>query len=148
MAFVSKRYKGFQAIDNAIAQQGCVCQNIDHNPNIHCLGFRIILLLRLAPVIPDSVLNYVLAITSIPYVPYAVSSSIAILPWSIAFAYLGSFATDVSSAANGNVNMNSKLLTAVSIASLLLLLILGCLIARTAKHALENVIDDKSKSLA
>ena len=113
-----------------------------------CTGWKIILLLRLSPVLPDSVLNYVLAATSISYVSYAISSSVAILPWTIVYAYLGSVATDVSAAASGNGGVHWGWLTALTILSLILLVVFGYFVTRAVKRTLTEVLDDKSKSVA
>lgn len=43
-------------------------------------GFRGVLLLRLGPVIPSSMLTYLLATTSIPFRPFAVATALGIAP--------------------------------------------------------------------
>jgi uncharacterized membrane protein YdjX (TVP38/TMEM64 family) len=43
-------------------------------------GFRGVLLLRLGPVVPSSMLTYLLSTTSIPFLPFAVATAIGIAP--------------------------------------------------------------------
>jgi uncharacterized membrane protein YdjX (TVP38/TMEM64 family) len=76
--WVNRQLEGnpkFSAIDRAIAQQ----------------GFKIVLLTRLSPVFPFSLLNYALSITQVSLRDY-VLGSIGMLPGTILYVYLGSLA--------------------------------------------------------
>jgi uncharacterized membrane protein YdjX (TVP38/TMEM64 family) len=64
----------FQAVDRAIAAQ----------------GFKIVLLLRLSPVFPYNLLNYVLALTRVSFRDYALASWIGMLPGTVMYVYIGS----------------------------------------------------------
>jgi uncharacterized membrane protein YdjX (TVP38/TMEM64 family) len=68
----------FSVIDRAIAQQ----------------GFKIVLLTRLSPVFPFSLLNYALSITQVSLRDY-ILGSIGMLPGTIMYVYLGSLAGDL-----------------------------------------------------
>jgi uncharacterized membrane protein YdjX (TVP38/TMEM64 family) len=63
----------FQAIDRAVAER----------------GFQIVLLLRLSPVFPYTLLNYALGLTQIPFRSYLLASWVGMLPGTIMYVYLG-----------------------------------------------------------
>jgi uncharacterized membrane protein YdjX (TVP38/TMEM64 family) len=71
----------FQAIDRAIAQQ----------------GFKIVLLLRLSPVFPYTLLNYALSLTRISFRDYLLASWIGMLPGTVMYVYLGSVLGNLAS---------------------------------------------------
>lgn len=100
-------------------------------------------LLRLAPIFPDSILNYVFATTSIPFVPYITASCTAIVPWIIIFTYMGSLATDIASATSLETNLDSKWLTYLTLFSVVLCVVFAYFISRTAKKALEGMMEDR-----
>ena len=72
---LTKKYTIFQALDKALAQK----------------GFRIMVLLRLSPIIPFNVLNYVAGITAVGFWEY-VWALFAILPGTILYVFLGASA--------------------------------------------------------
>jgi len=85
---VSEKYPVFQAIDAAL----------EHN------GFRIVILLRLSPLIPFNAINYILGVTAVPFRDY-VLACFAMLPGTVIFVFLGSSAGSlVDSATSGNDN--------------------------------------------
>jgi uncharacterized membrane protein YdjX (TVP38/TMEM64 family) len=69
----ARRNAEFQAIDQAIAKQ----------------GWKLIGLLRLSPLIPFNVSNYLYGITKVGFWPYAAATAIGILPGTLLYAYLG-----------------------------------------------------------
>merc|ERR1712085_33060 len=69
----------FEAIDNALAEK----------------GFRIMVLLRLRPIIPFNVLNYVSGITAIKLFHYCIAC-FAMLPGTILYVFLGASAGSLS----------------------------------------------------
>lgn len=64
----------FAALDQAVAEQ----------------GFKIVLLLRLSPVFPFTLLNYALGLTKVSFRTYLLASWIGMLPGTILYVYLGS----------------------------------------------------------
>jgi uncharacterized membrane protein YdjX (TVP38/TMEM64 family) len=80
---VEKRVAGdprFAAIDRAIGDN----------------GFRIVLLLRLSPVIPFGLLNYALGLTRVGFGTYVLASFVGMLPGTFLYVYLGSAATSAA----------------------------------------------------
>ena len=55
-------------------------------------GFKLVLLLRLSPLIPFDVLNYVLSLSRIRLGTYVLASFVGMLPGTVLYVYLGSLA--------------------------------------------------------
>ncbi len=58
-------------------------------------GWKLVVLLRLSPVIPFNLQNYFLGLTPIGLVPYVVASWIAMLPGTLLYVYIGAVAKAV-----------------------------------------------------
>ncbi|HYZ40105.1 MAG TPA: VTT domain-containing protein [Stellaceae bacterium] len=67
----------FAAIDRAVAEE----------------GWKIVFLLRLSPLVPFNVQNYLYGITAIPFLHYAAASFFGIVPGTALFVYLGAIGT-------------------------------------------------------
>uniref|UniRef100_A0A803LHD0 VTT domain-containing protein n=1 Tax=Chenopodium quinoa TaxID=63459 RepID=A0A803LHD0_CHEQI len=67
--------KKFKAIDKAIGEN----------------GFRIVALLRLSPLLPFSLGNYLYGLTSVKFVPYVLASWLGMLPGTWAYVNAGAF---------------------------------------------------------
>lgn len=63
----------FAAMDEAIGQH----------------GWKIVLLLRLSPLIPFNMGNYLYGLTAIRFRPYVLASTVGVLPGTVLFVYLG-----------------------------------------------------------
>src|SRR5262245_61839733 len=63
----------FRALDRAVAAN----------------GFRIVLLTRLSPAFPYTLLNYAYSLTRVSFRDYFLASWIGMLPWTIMYVYLG-----------------------------------------------------------
>src|SRR5437588_4901937 len=77
--WVEERFAGsprFRALDRAVAGQ----------------GFRIVLLTRLSPLFPYTVLNYAYSLTRVSFRDYVLGSWIGMLPGTVMYVYLGSTA--------------------------------------------------------
>ena len=59
-------------------------------------GFRVVLLLRLSPVVPFSLLNYALGATRVGFWRYLVASFLGMLPGTFLYVSLGAAATSVA----------------------------------------------------
>ncbi|KAF6259541.1 snare associated Golgi protein-domain-containing protein [Scenedesmus sp. NREL 46B-D3] len=78
-SYMVRRVPGFATIDS----------------NISSDGWKLVLLLRLSPVLPYNVMNYVLGVTAIRLLPYALASGVAAAPYVCLFAYIGSASSDL-----------------------------------------------------
>ena len=70
---LARKYPKFEAIDRAIGKE----------------GWKVVALLRLSPVVPFSVSNYLYGLTSVRLGPYIFTSWAAMLPATVLYVYLG-----------------------------------------------------------
>ncbi len=70
----------FRAIDTAVTRE----------------GWRIVLLMRLSPVIPFNLLNYAFGATRVALREYVVASALGMLPGTLLYVYLGSVAGEIA----------------------------------------------------
>lgn len=75
----------FEAIDRAIAEK----------------GWKVVALLRLSPVVPFSVSNYLYGLTPVRFLPYVVTSWAAMLPGTILYVWLGAAGGAAAAAGRG-----------------------------------------------
>jgi uncharacterized membrane protein YdjX (TVP38/TMEM64 family) len=113
-----------RAIDRAIAEN----------------GFKLVLLLRLSPVLPFNVLNYALALTRVSLRDYVLGSAVGMFPATVLYVYLGSLVPDASSLLRGGASTGSPaamLLTGAGVVATV-----GCvvLITRVARRALQRAL--------
>ncbi|KAF2070614.1 hypothetical protein CYY_008071 [Polysphondylium violaceum] len=80
IAKMIEKNKKLNAVDSAIGQE----------------GWKIVLLLRLTPIIPESLLNYALSVTKIQFIHYFVCSAIGLIPGVSFFTYVGSMIGNIS----------------------------------------------------
>lgn len=80
---LTQRYAIFAALDSALEEK----------------GFRIMLLLRLSPIIPFNVINYIAGVTSMSLLDFVLSLW-AILPGTVLYVFLGASADSLIDSAN------------------------------------------------
>merc|ERR1712146_88429 len=73
-------YPKFKAFDNAIGKE----------------GFKIILLLRLSPIFPFALSNYMYGLTAVEFWPYVFATCIGFTPGTIAYVYSGTVGKAIS----------------------------------------------------
>ena len=100
-------------------------------------SFRLILLLRLSPVIPFNVLNYALGISEASLGRYVAASFIGMLPGTWMYVYLGSLATTAAGLTEASrAGSTGKLtLTLVGLAATIAVVVL---VTRSARRALDE----------
>lgn len=87
LAFLVARYFGRDWVKSRIATQpklGAIQRRVESN------GFKLVLLLRLQPILPFVLLNYALGLTRLRLRDYLLASWIGMLPGTILYVYLGS----------------------------------------------------------
>lgn len=102
------------------------------------LGSRVVVLLRLSPLSPFSVLNYAFGLTAIPTSKYFVATCIGTLPGAFFFAQLGAAAPSLAAIAEGRLPDAGRAQTYLLLAGLVLTAIVGLWLARIAKSALAQ----------
>jgi len=94
---LSKKYRIFEAIDEALKSQ----------------GLKIMILLRLSPIIPFNAINYILGVTSAKLRDYMIAC-FAMLPGTMLYTFLGSSAGSiVESASSGSDNLTVTIIVIV-----------------------------------
>lgn len=102
-------------------------------------GGKIVALVRLSPLFPFTIVNYLFGLTPVRPLTYVLASWIAMLPGTLAYAYLGSAVGEVA----GEATPQQK---AIKIGLSVAAVVATALIARTAAKAIRNagVGDDKT----
>ena len=101
----------------------------------------IVLLTRLSPVFPFSLLNYSLGITAVRFPNYALGSWLGMMPGTLLYVYLGSAAQNLTEVFSGEAASGSNVLLYVGLAATLVLTIL---ITRFATQALNTELEANS----
>lgn len=122
-----RRGAAFDRIDRAIAAQ----------------GFRVVLLLRLSPLIPFNVLNYALGLTQVRFSHY-VLASVGMMPVTLFYVYSGKVIGDVAAIASGTAVPKSAAYYAVVVAGLCATLAVTILLTRIASRALRETDPDRA----
>ena len=86
LAFLVARYLARDWVAAKIC--GSKLTHLDEKVARH--GWKIVAFTRLIPVLPFFVLNYAFGLTRIPFLPYAIATFFAMLPWTIAFVLVSS----------------------------------------------------------
>jgi uncharacterized membrane protein YdjX (TVP38/TMEM64 family) len=113
----------FQAIDQAIGRQ----------------AFKIVLLLRLSPVIPYTLINYGLSLTRVSYRDFALATLVGMLPGALMYVYLGSAVKNLADIFThpGQRNLGQEVFFFVGLTATVLVTIL---LTRMARQALAAAV--------
>ncbi len=121
---ISKRFgknKKFKQIDAAIGKQ----------------GWKMVGLLRLSPLIPFNLSNYLYGLTAIAFVPYVIASFVGMLPGTLLYVYLGTVGKIGLEASKGGTH-RSPLEYAFLAIGLLATVVVTVFVTRAAKSALKS----------
>jgi uncharacterized membrane protein YdjX (TVP38/TMEM64 family) len=118
---MARRHQRFEAIDRAIAEK----------------GWKVVALLRLSPVVPFSVSNYLYGLTPVRFVPYVVTSWAAMLPGTLLYVWLG--AAGGAAAAAGRGEGRSPWEWALLAAGLAATVLVTVVLTRAARQELEKM---------
>ncbi|KAL2329414.1 hypothetical protein Fmac_022841 [Flemingia macrophylla] len=116
--------KKFLAIDKAIGEN----------------GFRVVTLLRLSPLLPFSLGNYLYGLTSVKFIPYVLGSWLGMLPGTWAYVSAGAFGRAIiqdESELNNIFGGNGQLLTLGL--GLLATALAAAYVTRLAKDAIKDI---------
>jgi len=93
---LTKKYAIFEALDVALEEK----------------GFRIMLLLRLSPIIPFNAINYIVGVTAISFRDY-ILAMFAMLPGTVLYVFLGASAGSLADSANSGDNITVTIIVIV-----------------------------------
>ncbi len=110
----------FAALDRAIGRE----------------GFKMVLLVRLSPIFPFALLNYLLGLTTVRTSSYVLANLIGMLPGTFLYVYIGATARDALTSASGGVGAWQLVLRIVG---LLATIAVVAMVTRTARKALAEV---------
>ena len=119
----------FAAVDRAVGEQ----------------GWKIVALMRLSPVFPFGLQNYLFGVTAIRFLPCVLASATFILPGTFLYVYIG-FAGGEAAAAVGSAQGADTLRLALQLVGLLATVIVTVGIARIAAKAVASHTSDEPAS--
>lgn len=108
-------YPIYRAIDRAVTQE----------------GWRVVLLLRLSPLVPFNLQNYLFGVTSVAFRPYALASLIGMAPGTLLFVYIGAIGNAAS------VEQPSALKWTFFALGLIATAVVAMLLGRRARRAMQ-----------
>ncbi|HEY5595356.1 MAG TPA: TVP38/TMEM64 family protein, partial [Nitrospiria bacterium] len=95
LAFFVARYMGRDFVARVLKEKFKTLNTIDNQAATH--GFQVIFYLRLIPLVPFNVLDYVAGISKISTRDYILGTFLGIIPGTFAYVYLGSALTNIYS---------------------------------------------------
>lgn len=125
--WVSRRLEdrdAFVAIDQAVAKA----------------GLKIVLLTRLSPVFPFTLLNYAFGLTGVSLRDYTLGS-VGMIPGTLLYVYLGSLVGDLAQLGTGQPPVNLGLQWTVRLLGLVATLAVSLTVTRLARHALAQAVE-------
>lgn len=123
---MAQRYSFFRSLDDTIARE----------------GWKMVALLRLSPIVPFNLINYILGLTSVSPLTYISASLVCMLPGTAAFVYLGSLAGSLTEAISGQREY-TPIQWALLILGLLATFVMSIWIARIARRTLQKKISSQ-----
>ena len=106
-------------------------------------AWKIVGLLRLAPLLPYSALNYVLGLTPIPAWHYMLVSAFAIIPGSFLYVYIGSLIGDITKVVSeGNDAVRPEVFAATAAVTGVVIIAVIVLVTYYAKRALRVRLEE------
>lgn len=102
-------------------------------------GLRMVLLLRLSPILPFNVMNYVFSLTQVRTRDFVVGSWIGMLPGTALYVYLGSSVSTAASLLSGDAPAETPARTALFWFGLVATVAATALITRESRRALARL---------
>lgn len=103
-------------------------------------GFKIVLLLRLSPIVPFNLLNYALGPTRVRFRDYLAASLLGMLPGTLLYVYLGSLVTSATELLGGKPPSAGPWRSVFYWGGLAATLLATVLLTRGARRALERTL--------
>ncbi|KAL1548562.1 TVP38/TMEM64 family membrane protein-like protein [Salvia divinorum] len=109
-------------------------------------GFKIVLLLRLVPLLPFNMMNYLLSVTPVPIAHYILATWLGMMPITFALVYVGTTLKDLSDVTHGWHEFSRTRLAFIFLGLLVSVVLIIC-ITRVAKAALEKALAETGECL-
>jgi len=122
VAGMVKSYPRFRAIDRAVGQG----------------GWKIVALLRLSPVVPFNLQNYLYGLTAIRFWPAVLASWVAMLPGTFMFVYLGYVGRTAAAAATDAESSGGRGQTVLLIVGLVATVVVTVYVTKLATKAVKE----------
>jgi uncharacterized membrane protein YdjX (TVP38/TMEM64 family) len=103
-------------------------------------GWRFVAFVRLVPLFPFNLLNYLLGLTRIPFLQYVIASYVFMLPGAIAYTYLGYAGREVAAGSEGLIQKGLIAMALLAVAGFL-----PRLVSRLRQHPMVDVETLKAK---
>ncbi|KAL7081036.1 hypothetical protein ACP275_14G014800 [Erythranthe tilingii] len=123
-----------------------VISKLNDYPKFHAVaiaiqrsGFKIVLLLRLVPLLPFNMLNYLLSVTPVSIASYMLASWLGMMPITLALVYVGTTLKDLSDVTHGWSGFSKTRWAFIGL-SLVVSVILMIYVTRVARTALEKAL--------
>ncbi|XP_024955377.2 uncharacterized protein LOC102609496 isoform X6 [Citrus sinensis] len=126
-----KNYPKFQAVAGAIQKS----------------GFKIIFLLRLVPLIPFNILNYLLSVTPVHTGKYMLASWLGMMPSTFSLVYVGTTLKDLSDVTHGWNEISATRWVYMALGFVISVILMVC-VAKVAKALLDkSLIENGEKCI-
>jgi len=126
-----QNYPKFRAVDAAVASR----------------GWFIVLLFRLAPLLPFNLLNYALALTQVSSLHYFLATSVGMLPGTVMYVYFGSLAGNIAEVVGGKAGPDLKLKIVLWVVSGVIIVLVVVVVTMVARKAINKTMADLPKPL-
>mgnify|MGYP003932788103 FL=1 len=103
-------------------------------------GWRFVAFVRLVPLFPFNLLNYLLGLTRIPFLQYVIASYVFMIPGAIAYTYLGYAGREVAAGSEGLIQKGLIAMALLAVAGFL-----PRLVSRLRQHPMVDVETLKAK---
>ncbi|WOK95978.1 hypothetical protein Cni_G04685 [Canna indica] len=106
-------------------------------------GFKIVLLLRLTPLLPFNMLNYILSVTPIGVGEYMLASWLGMMPITFLLVYVGTTLKDLADVTHGWSEFSPTHWVFIISGFMISAILIAC-VARVAKAALEKALAENT----
>ncbi|ASJ76549.1 TVP38/TMEM64 family protein [Granulosicoccus antarcticus] len=135
VAFLLGRYVAHERVNQWIARDARLSAL---NTVISLQGWRVVGLLRLSPILPYGVQNYLFSVTSIRFVPFTLATMIGIMPATALYVYIGSLGQAVGTSGTGGLQW------VLVLGGLLATIAVAWFVGRQAQVVLAQQVEESS----
>jgi len=112
------------------------------NMAVEANGWLVVFMIRLSPVLPFGLCNYIFGVTKVRFWVYWTATFLGLMPCTIAYTYLGSLMRSVADLFSNNQGSHHTIILVISIVATALGIVV---ISIVTKRTLDRTIDDVEK---